>query len=252
MFCDTCHWYTAGEKICPHCGAAQKPPEPDALFGIRKPEPAPKPVAPLPAPASKPAPVPRPAPPPPAPQPVPPPSGVNKQGFKALVLVLVGVVVLILVLFVVEMAGENANYIYQPDDNDSYYYDDEITEPVLPLWEARAGDIVYFGNTHWRVLDEDPPEHLLLLLEYEIYLEPEEIGSYLNEFEAFSDVVFLGTVEFTIEEFARIAPTAEGKLMFVLSPEQLERYGLEPPEIWDEEAIAVRPAIWVNVWEDGL
>jgi len=24
MFCDTCHWYTAGKAICPHCGARQK------------------------------------------------------------------------------------------------------------------------------------------------------------------------------------------------------------------------------------
>jgi len=48
MFCDTCHWYTAGEKICPHCGAEQKPPEPDSILGIwqpaQKPKPAPPPV----------------------------------------------------------------------------------------------------------------------------------------------------------------------------------------------------------------
>ena len=33
MFCDTCHWYTGGEKICPHCGAPQMP-RPDEMFGI--------------------------------------------------------------------------------------------------------------------------------------------------------------------------------------------------------------------------
>ena len=47
MFCDTCHWYTAGEKICPHCGAEQKPPEPDNIFGIRRPEPKPAPPPPV-------------------------------------------------------------------------------------------------------------------------------------------------------------------------------------------------------------
>jgi len=34
MFCDTCHWYTAGEKICPHCGAAQKPKAPKDIFNL--------------------------------------------------------------------------------------------------------------------------------------------------------------------------------------------------------------------------
>ena len=32
MFCDTCHWYTAGEKICPHCGAAQSPKKAKDMF----------------------------------------------------------------------------------------------------------------------------------------------------------------------------------------------------------------------------
>jgi len=36
MFCDQCHWYTRGEKICPHCGAVQKPPAPDAIFKLPK------------------------------------------------------------------------------------------------------------------------------------------------------------------------------------------------------------------------
>jgi len=34
MFCDTCHWYTAGEKICPHCGAAQKPKAAKDMFNL--------------------------------------------------------------------------------------------------------------------------------------------------------------------------------------------------------------------------
>ena len=70
MFCDTCHWYTAGEKICPHCGAAQSPKKAKDMFNlpgdvsvlddtfmdkpltgapmpaIETPAPAPKPVAP--------------------------------------------------------------------------------------------------------------------------------------------------------------------------------------------------------------
>jgi len=34
MFCDTCHWYTAGEKICPHCGAVQKPRAAKDMFNL--------------------------------------------------------------------------------------------------------------------------------------------------------------------------------------------------------------------------
>jgi len=34
MFCDTCHWYTAGEKICPHCGAPQKPKPAKDMFNL--------------------------------------------------------------------------------------------------------------------------------------------------------------------------------------------------------------------------
>jgi len=34
MFCDQCHWYTAGEKICPHCGAEQKPKAAKDMFRL--------------------------------------------------------------------------------------------------------------------------------------------------------------------------------------------------------------------------
>lgn len=34
MFCDTCHWYTAGEKICPHCGAEQSPKKAKDMFRL--------------------------------------------------------------------------------------------------------------------------------------------------------------------------------------------------------------------------
>ena len=60
MFCDTCHWYTAGEKICPHCGAVQSPKKAKDMFNlpgdvsvlddklINTPVPVPKPAAPPP------------------------------------------------------------------------------------------------------------------------------------------------------------------------------------------------------------
>ena len=34
MFCDTCHWYTAGDKICPHCGAQQSPKKVKDMFNL--------------------------------------------------------------------------------------------------------------------------------------------------------------------------------------------------------------------------
>jgi len=34
MFCDTCHWYTAGESICRHCGAKQKPKPAKDVFNL--------------------------------------------------------------------------------------------------------------------------------------------------------------------------------------------------------------------------
>ena len=34
MFCDQCHWYTAGKKICPHCGAEQSPKKAKDMFNL--------------------------------------------------------------------------------------------------------------------------------------------------------------------------------------------------------------------------
>ena len=34
MFCDTCHWYTAGKKTCPHCGAPQDPKKAKDMFNL--------------------------------------------------------------------------------------------------------------------------------------------------------------------------------------------------------------------------
>jgi len=34
MFCDTCHWYTAGEKTCPHCGVRQSPKKAKDMFNL--------------------------------------------------------------------------------------------------------------------------------------------------------------------------------------------------------------------------
>jgi len=230
MFCDTCHWYTAGEKICPHCGAEQKPPEPDAIFGIRRPEPKPKPepapppvpeappLPPEPPPVAAPLPAPRPIPPPsptPVPsgsKPAPAPSGGNTQGIKALALVLIGVVVLVIVLFFVEMSREDAYYASAPDYDDSYF---ETAEPSLE--EAQAGDLVFLDDAQWWVLVAG--EHaLLLLMEDEIYLEPEEVVGYLDE-----------------------------NGMFLLSPEEMAAYGFPPPEDRYDQLTSLRPAKWVTV-----
>ena len=88
MFCDQCHWYTAGEKICPHCGAEQSPKRPDDIFnlpgdvsvldGVLQDRPLPGGAASAPQPVPMPAPVPRPVPAPmprPAAAPRPQPTG---------------------------------------------------------------------------------------------------------------------------------------------------------------------------------
>jgi len=265
MFCDTCHWYTAGEAICPHCGAPQGPEEieeiaalPEEPTPLPEPEPTPEPSVPVPEvspppPAPKPVPTPIPAPIP-APsassvsRPAPTPSGGNKQGFKALALILAGTVVLIVVLLFAEMAREDTYYTDIPNYDDSYFYDDsylEADEP--PLEEAQAGDVVSFGNAQWRVLDRDPPEYLLLLLEYDIYLWPEEVDEYLGKRVEMNDDVYIGELEFSYFEFARILLTPDGNALFQLSPEEMENYGIEPPEIWDDELVPVRPAIRVYI-----
>jgi len=88
MFCDTCHWYTAGAPICPHCGAKQSPKKAKDMFNLPgdvsvldssfmdgplvdapMPEigtsaPPPKPPQPKSAPVQRPAPPPAAAPPP--------------------------------------------------------------------------------------------------------------------------------------------------------------------------------------------
>ena len=133
--------------------------------------------------------------------------------------VIIGAVVLMLVLLFADLGREEAYYNYSPDYDDSYFYDDDfwITEPELPLWEAQVGDLVYYDDAYWRVLDED--EHsILLLLEDETYMPPEEIDGYLSE---------------------------HG--LFLLSPEEMEMYGVEPSEGWYSGVVPVRPAIWVSV-----
>jgi len=268
MFCDTCHWYTRGEAICPHCGAPQGPAQAEEIVSLLEepaplpevpaspPEPSPLPApapppapppAPVPKPASQPVPTPPPKPAPSVPKPAPTPSEGNKQGFKALALILAGTVVLILGLLFAEMAREDTYYTDTPDYDDSYFYDNfyyDMTE--IALEEAQVGDVVSFGNAQWRVLDKGSPD-ALLLLEYEIYLQPGEIYDYLSDIEAYDDIVWLGGVEFSREEFDRIVPAAEGAYMFQLSLEEMEQYGIHPPEIWDDEIILVQPAIWVNI-----
>jgi len=195
-----------------------------------------------------PPPAPRPIPAPPAPKPAPPTPDSNKQGFKALAFVLVGAAVLMFVLLFAEMGREDAYYNYSPDDDGSYFYDDDYFEADWPsLEEAWTGDVVSFGSAQWRVLDKEP-DALLLLLEDEMYLQPEEIDNFLNESELYYDVVYLAGMEFTGEEFGRIRPSPEGDALFLLSPEEMGIYGIEPPELWNDELIPVRPAIWVSVW----
>ena len=263
MFCDTCHWYTAGEKICPHCGAEQKPKAAKDMFHlpgdvsilddtfmdkplagmpkpapvpkaepIAKPVPAPKPVPQAPLPVPKPAPV-------SAPRPAPPPPGNNKQGIKALAIVLAGVFALILVLVIADQAGQEVSYINQYDYNYDDWYDDVQAEPSLE--DAQPGDVIPFGNMQWLVLDQDLSGDLLLmlLLEEEMYLRPEEIDEYPGEKEYYGDVAYWGGAEFGIMEYHRILR------MFLLSAEEMAEYGIEPSEAWNE-LVPVRPAIWVN------
>jgi hypothetical protein len=174
-----------------------------------------------------------------------------------LALVFVGAVVLAVVLIFANLAEDGANYIDIPDYGDSHFEtipDDSHFETIPddsyfgpPLEEARAGDVVLFGGAQWRGLDEDLPEARLLLREYAVYLPPEEIEGYLNGVERSFEAVYMGGMEFTAEEFARIAPPPEGDGLFLLTPEEMERYGAEPPEAWDDGRVPVRPALRVYV-----
>jgi len=290
MFCDTCHWYTAGEKTCPHCGAVQGPKKAKDMFNLpgdlsvlddsfmdtplagapMTEPPAPAPVVLPPAPSPKPAPpqapvpklIPAPAPAqkpipapsaPPAARPAPPQSDVNKQALKILALVLAGVFALILILVIAEMGRDSAYYddgayyIYDPDYDDSYLDDEFYTEPVESLEDARAGDLVYFGYVHWRVLDEDAGA-VLLLRDYAEHLHPDDIYHYLNHAESYDDVISTGGMVFTVEEFASIRPMPDGSKLFLLSEEEIAQYGVELSIRWYDGYVPVRPAIWVNTW----
>jgi len=273
MFCDQCHWYTAGEKICPHCGAEQGPEEAGVISGLTQdesisdtaiaappaprepvPEAPPLPPEPAPVPLPKPAPsvqkpVPLPAPKPtPAPKPAPPLSGSNKQGMKFLVFVLVGVGALLLVLFFSELA-KDVTYNDYPDYDDAYYDDSYFEFTALSMEDAQAGDTILFGDTRWVVLEEDPPGAFLLLMENGLSLPPGEVQDYIETVEVYDDdayTVYMGGVNFTEEEFARILPTQEGNGMFLLTPEEMAEYGVEPPEVLDDGLTPVRPAMRVN------
>ncbi|MCL2299472.1 MAG: hypothetical protein FWC27_04930, partial [Firmicutes bacterium] len=163
MFCDQCHWYTAGEKICPHCGAPQEPPEPEDAFGLKrpappKPEPEPAPVViPAPPPVVRPVTVPPPAPYV-RPKPAPTMSDSNKKGLKALAIVLAGVVVLVIVMLIAERASDDP-YAFNEYEN-PYYEDYEYSTEPAP----EVGDVLFFGNAQWRAADEDASGTALLLL----------------------------------------------------------------------------------------
>jgi len=164
---------------------------------------------------------------------------------KALAVVLAGVVALIFVLVLVDRPGRNAAYdIYEYNE----LYDDDIWF-VSSLEGARVGEVIPFGSARWTVLDEDkdPPGALLLLLEDALYLWPEKIDEYLSESWVEDGVVHLCGMEFTLEEFERMRLSPEGSRLFLLSPEEMERYGIAPPEIWDEDFLPLRPAVWVNI-----
>lgn len=266
MFCDTCHWYTAGEEICPHCGARQSPEEAEELLtAAPAPTPAPVPAQiPAPAPESTPAPIPvqvpepmpmplpkpmpmplpRPVPVPP-PQPMPVPSNGNRQAMKALLLILAGVLALVLVLVLSDRA-RNDTYTYEP----GYVYEDNYDDPPeISLEEAQPGDLVWFGSAQWQVLDTDRPDAVLLLLDYVTYRHPDEIDDFLTVSEYSEDtayyseaMVYLAGVWFSVEDFGRIADQP-----FELTPDEMEQYGVEPIEVWDGELVPVRPAIRVNI-----
>ena len=243
MFCDKCHWYTAGEKICPHCGAPQGPEEAVPEAPAPEPEPAP---APAPKPAPVPAPMPAPAPAP-APKPAPTPPDSNKQGFKALAIVITAALAFVFVLFFVEMARDDTSYNYGYEQND-YYDDDFWFETAGPsLKEAQAGDVVAFGSAQWRVLDKESSDTILLLLEYEIAVQPEEAEEELNQIETNGDTIYLAGIEFFERDFERIQLSPEGNRLFLLSAEEMAYYDVEPPEYWNAEFYTVRPAMWVTL-----
>jgi len=254
MFCDTCHWYTRGEPVCPHCGAQQGPEEPVEIIAVPEenmPEPEPPPLpspppVPKPVPAPKPLPLSVPTPPPSPPKPAPTPSNSETQSLKALGLILAGAVALIFVLVIVNVAREDNTYNNNAIYLDDYVYNDGTAWPSLE--DAWIGDEVFFGDGKWRVLDKEPPDLLLLLLEYEIYLHPGEIDGFLNEPEVnYGDVIHVGGLEFTAEEFGRIELSPEGDVMFLLSPAEMAIYGVEPTEYWDDELVPVRPAMWARI-----
>jgi len=177
----------------------------------------------------------------PAPKPAP---DSGKQGLKALAIVLAGVFALVLVVIIADQAGRDSSYEYNYYEHNNIYDDDPWLEmtTAAPLEEAWPGDVVLFGSAQWRVLDEDPPDALLLLLDYEIILPHEETNDYPLT-EMLGDTVVMGGVEFSVEEYIRI------QHMFLPTPEELVEYGYDPPVDWDADDgfVPVRPAIWVNV-----
>ena len=296
MFCDSCHWYTAGEKICPHCGAEQKPREDNDVFSrpaslsvidftaidlpaASAPEPAPVPPpppkpasAPKPALASPPAPAPqsRPAPPPqprpvqapaqrpiqiPPPRPAPqfvspllkpaPTTVNNKQGGKVLIIALLAIVsLMVIVLLISQTAQESMYQPDYPDYNDSYNDYEYITEP--PLEDAQAGESIYFGDMPWTVLEVIPGESILLLRDYTEYLPPGEVSNSLSNYEVIEGYIHLAGAVFTLQDFSRILSAENGAILFQLTPEELEAYGVAPEEDYsDEEYVAVRPVMRV-------
>jgi len=164
---------------------------------------------------------------------------------KILAGVLAGVVVLVLVLLIAERAGDST--YYYNDYGDSYADDDPwfvYTEPSPE--EALVGDWILFGGAQWRVLDRDMIDGILLLMDNEIYLSPEEAQAYPGEsgYDFEGGVVHWGGAAFAAEEFTSI------QRMFLLSPEEMEQYGIEPPLAWFDELVPVRPAMWISIDSD--
>jgi len=186
----------------------------------------------------------------PAPQPAPGGKGNGSAvGLLGLLAVLAALVPILVVIYAAQVAQERQGEAVP------FAFTQEMPEFTgvtgvaynYSLEDAIAGDRVRFADRFWRVLERQE-DLALLLLEDEIYLrgkKPEDIRAELNAVFDYDERVGLGELTFPREDFERIQKRPDW--VFLLTGEEMEQYGVKPPEGGDGASAAVRPAMWVSI-----
>ncbi len=188
-----------------------------------------------------------------------PPKGIPTPKYPVVGIVITACSIVIpLLIMAVNSAQSNTPIIEAEDYIVTEYADwaaEQLEEEIDLLRTAKAGDFVPFGSEEiWQVLEQQEDRVLLFNLEASNLQgrTRKELLAQMNETDETGGYIWLGQTLFSQEEYRYILETEVGEGMkpqraFLLTPEQMEQYGVEQPEDTDPSImIEICPAIWVS------